>query len=145
MEYNFCLSKTGRNACWSLKPVHDILANISDDKELVKYIISECQTEIIKRYPFITQIIPLEWTILYITFLATIPIFNIINYFIQLPNKQRKQKAILTSTKQIESYKISILNLWPNSKNQQSSHKLNKYSRRIIIDLNKNLINPITK
>jgi len=32
---------------WSLKPVHDILENISDDKGLVQYITSLCQTEII--------------------------------------------------------------------------------------------------
>jgi hypothetical protein len=34
---------------WSLKPVHDILANISDDKGLVNYMTTECQTEIIKK------------------------------------------------------------------------------------------------
>jgi hypothetical protein len=37
---------------WSLKPVYDILENISDYKELVNHITSECQTEIIKKISF---------------------------------------------------------------------------------------------
>ena len=40
---------------WSLKPVHDILANISDDKGLVNYITSECQTEVITKISFYTS------------------------------------------------------------------------------------------
>jgi len=54
-ELNLCLSNTGRNAQLSLKPVHDILANISDDKGLVNYITSECHTEIIKITFFYTS------------------------------------------------------------------------------------------
>ena len=62
MEYNVCLSNTGRKAQWSLKPVPDIIANISDDKGLVNYITSECHTEIIKMIISMPQIIPIEWT-----------------------------------------------------------------------------------
>jgi len=39
----------------SLKPVHGILANISDDKGRVNYITSECQTEIIIKISFYTS------------------------------------------------------------------------------------------
>nr|QXT44547.1 ATP synthase F0 subunit 8 [Anoplotermes sp. J01] len=38
------------------------------------------------------QMMPMEWTILYITFLATFLLFNIINYFAQSPNQEAKTK-----------------------------------------------------
>nr|YP_009350835.1 ATP synthase F0 subunit 8 [Amitermes dentatus]AQP27915.1 ATP synthase F0 subunit 8 [Amitermes dentatus]AQP28379.1 ATP synthase F0 subunit 8 [Amitermes dentatus]AQP30247.1 ATP synthase F0 subunit 8 [Amitermes sp. D TB-2017] len=47
------------------------------------------------------QMMPMEWTMLYITFLATFLMFNIMNYFIQSPNKQTKTK------KTINIYKIN--------------------------------------
>nr|AQP28043.1 ATP synthase F0 subunit 8 [Trinervitermes sp. A TB-2017] len=34
------------------------------------------------------QMMPMEWTLLYITFLMTFLMFNIMNYFAQSPNKQ---------------------------------------------------------
>nr|QZK22237.1 ATP synthase F0 subunit 8 [Amitermes deplanatus]QZK22367.1 ATP synthase F0 subunit 8 [Amitermes conformis] len=47
------------------------------------------------------QMMPMEWTMLYITFLATFLMFNIMNYFIQSPNMQTKTK------KTISTYKIN--------------------------------------
>jgi hypothetical protein len=44
----------------SLKPVHGILANISEDKGSVNYITPECLTEIIIKIPFIPQIKPIK-------------------------------------------------------------------------------------
>nr|QZK21522.1 ATP synthase F0 subunit 8 [Amitermes sp. ANIC 0620] len=41
------------------------------------------------------QMMPMEWTMLYIMFLATFLMFNIMNYFIQSPNKQQKMKKII--------------------------------------------------
>nr|AQP28314.1 ATP synthase F0 subunit 8 [Bulbitermes sp. A TB-2017] len=38
------------------------------------------------------QMMPMEWTLLYITFMATFLMFNIMNYFTQSPNKQSKTK-----------------------------------------------------
>nr|WNL54397.1 ATP synthase F0 subunit 8 [Amitermes lonnbergianus] len=41
------------------------------------------------------QMMPMEWTMLYITFLATFLMFNIMNYFIQSPNKPTKTKKTI--------------------------------------------------
>nr|AQP27952.1 ATP synthase F0 subunit 8 [Dicuspiditermes nemorosus] len=41
------------------------------------------------------QMMPMEWTMLYITFLATFLMFNIMNYFAQSPNKQTKTKKTI--------------------------------------------------
>nr|YP_009351446.1 ATP synthase F0 subunit 8 [Acidnotermes praus]AQP29618.1 ATP synthase F0 subunit 8 [Acidnotermes praus] len=38
------------------------------------------------------QMMPMEWTLLYITFLATFLMFNIMNYFAQTPHQQHKAK-----------------------------------------------------
>nr|QZK22094.1 ATP synthase F0 subunit 8 [Amitermes sp. QLD_232] len=45
------------------------------------------------------QMMPMEWTMLYITFLATFLMFNIMNYFIQSPNKQTKTKKTINTHK----------------------------------------------
>nr|URH16622.1 ATP synthase F0 subunit 8 [Neocapritermes utiariti] len=45
------------------------------------------------------QMMPMEWTMLYITFLATFLMFNIMNYFIQQPNKQKVTKKIINVNK----------------------------------------------
>nr|URH17024.1 ATP synthase F0 subunit 8 [Pericapritermes sp. H SH-2022a] len=45
------------------------------------------------------QMMPMEWTMLYITFLATFLMFNIMNYFAQSPNKQVKTKKIININK----------------------------------------------
>nr|QZK22172.1 ATP synthase F0 subunit 8 [Amitermes sp. QLD_277] len=45
------------------------------------------------------QMMPMEWMMLYITFLATFLMFNIMNYFIQSPNKQTKTKKIISMHK----------------------------------------------
>nr|QZK21925.1 ATP synthase F0 subunit 8 [Amitermes sp. QLD_087] len=47
------------------------------------------------------QMMPMEWTMLYITFLATFLMFNIMNYFIQSPHQPMKMK------KTISIYKIN--------------------------------------
>nr|WMY24212.1 ATP synthase F0 subunit 8 [Coarctotermes pauliani] len=39
------------------------------------------------------QMMPMEWTLLYITFLMTFLMFNIMNYFAQSPNTQSKTKS----------------------------------------------------
>nr|AQP28725.1 ATP synthase F0 subunit 8 [Nasutitermes sp. 2 TB-2017] len=36
------------------------------------------------------QMMPMEWTLLYITFMTTFLMFNIMNYFAQSPSKQSK-------------------------------------------------------
>nr|URH16843.1 ATP synthase F0 subunit 8 [Cornitermes pugnax] len=41
------------------------------------------------------QMMPMEWTMLYITFLATFLMFNIMNYFIQSPSSQSETKKII--------------------------------------------------
>nr|YP_009351784.1 ATP synthase F0 subunit 8 [Atlantitermes oculatissimus]AQP28353.1 ATP synthase F0 subunit 8 [Atlantitermes sp. D TB-2017]AQP30664.1 ATP synthase F0 subunit 8 [Atlantitermes oculatissimus] len=41
------------------------------------------------------QMMPMEWTLLYITFLMTFLMFNIMNYFSQSPNKQKTMKKII--------------------------------------------------
>nr|WHM51709.1 ATP synthase F0 subunit 8 [Apicotermitinae sp.] len=38
------------------------------------------------------QMMPMEWTMLYITFLATFLMFNIMNYFTQSPSQESKTK-----------------------------------------------------
>nr|YP_009351732.1 ATP synthase F0 subunit 8 [Compositermes vindai]AQP30510.1 ATP synthase F0 subunit 8 [Compositermes vindai] len=38
------------------------------------------------------QMMPMEWMMLYITFLMTFLMFNIMNYFAQSPNKENKTK-----------------------------------------------------
>nr|QZK21392.1 ATP synthase F0 subunit 8 [Drepanotermes sp. ANIC 0156]QZK21756.1 ATP synthase F0 subunit 8 [Drepanotermes sp. QLD_028]QZK21769.1 ATP synthase F0 subunit 8 [Drepanotermes sp. QLD_031]QZK22120.1 ATP synthase F0 subunit 8 [Drepanotermes sp. QLD_254]QZK22133.1 ATP synthase F0 subunit 8 [Drepanotermes sp. QLD_255] len=45
------------------------------------------------------QMMPMEWTMLYITFLATFLMFNIMNYFTQSPNTQTKTKKIISTYK----------------------------------------------
>nr|WNH36595.1 ATP synthase F0 subunit 8 [Nasutitermes canaliculatus]WNH36608.1 ATP synthase F0 subunit 8 [Nasutitermes canaliculatus]WNH36621.1 ATP synthase F0 subunit 8 [Nasutitermes canaliculatus]WNH36634.1 ATP synthase F0 subunit 8 [Nasutitermes canaliculatus]WNH36647.1 ATP synthase F0 subunit 8 [Nasutitermes canaliculatus] len=45
------------------------------------------------------QMMPMEWTLLYITFLTTFLMFNIMNYFAQLPNKQSKTKGSINTHK----------------------------------------------
>nr|YP_009115114.1 ATP synthase F0 subunit 8 [Neocapritermes taracua]AIZ68300.1 ATP synthase F0 subunit 8 [Neocapritermes taracua]AQP28095.1 ATP synthase F0 subunit 8 [Neocapritermes taracua] len=45
------------------------------------------------------QMMPMEWTMLYITFLATFLMFNIMNYFIQSPNHQSMTKKIINVSK----------------------------------------------
>nr|AQP27839.1 ATP synthase F0 subunit 8 [Termes fatalis] len=45
------------------------------------------------------QMMPMEWTMLYIMFLATFLMFNIMNYFIQSPNKQTKEKKMININK----------------------------------------------
>nr|AQP28920.1 ATP synthase F0 subunit 8 [Dicuspiditermes sp. 2 TB-2017] len=45
------------------------------------------------------QMMPMEWTMLYITFLATFLMFNIMNYFIQSPNKQPSTKKTIDTQK----------------------------------------------
>nr|AQP28881.1 ATP synthase F0 subunit 8 [Hospitalitermes hospitalis] len=47
------------------------------------------------------QMMPMEWTLLYITFMATFLMFNIMNYFAQSPNKQSKQKKSINIHKTI--------------------------------------------
>nr|YP_009350497.1 ATP synthase F0 subunit 8 [Termes fatalis]AQP27195.1 ATP synthase F0 subunit 8 [Termes fatalis]AQP28673.1 ATP synthase F0 subunit 8 [Termes fatalis]AQP30640.1 ATP synthase F0 subunit 8 [Termes fatalis] len=45
------------------------------------------------------QMMPMEWTMLYIMFLATFLMFNIMNYFIQSPNNQAKEKKMININK----------------------------------------------
>nr|WNL54163.1 ATP synthase F0 subunit 8 [Microcerotermes sikorae]WNL54202.1 ATP synthase F0 subunit 8 [Microcerotermes sikorae]WNL54228.1 ATP synthase F0 subunit 8 [Microcerotermes sikorae] len=45
------------------------------------------------------QMMPMEWTMLYITFLATFLMFNIMNYFTQSPNQQSKMKTSININK----------------------------------------------
>ena len=55
----------------------------------------------------VPQIIPVERTILCITLLAAFLIFNIVNYFAQSPDKQRKTK----STINVNTNKLEVINL----------------------------------
>nr|URH16700.1 ATP synthase F0 subunit 8 [Subulitermes sp. 1-1 SH-2021a] len=41
------------------------------------------------------QMMPMEWTLLYITFLMTFLMFNIMNYFSQSPNKHTSTKKYI--------------------------------------------------
>nr|YP_009350627.1 ATP synthase F0 subunit 8 [Bulbitermes laticephalus]AQP27503.1 ATP synthase F0 subunit 8 [Bulbitermes laticephalus] len=45
------------------------------------------------------QMMPMEWTLLYITFLMTFLMFNIMNYFAQSPNTQMKMKETINTHK----------------------------------------------
>nr|YP_009350510.1 ATP synthase F0 subunit 8 [Macrotermes falciger]AQP27234.1 ATP synthase F0 subunit 8 [Macrotermes falciger] len=45
------------------------------------------------------QMMPMEWMMLYMMFLITFLMFNIMNYFNQSPNKQKSSKSIITSNK----------------------------------------------
>nr|URH16946.1 ATP synthase F0 subunit 8 [Mimeutermes sorex] len=45
------------------------------------------------------QMMPMEWTLLYITFLTTFLMFNIMNYFAQMPNKQKKTMKFININK----------------------------------------------
>nr|YP_009351771.1 ATP synthase F0 subunit 8 [Bulbitermes singaporiensis]AQP30627.1 ATP synthase F0 subunit 8 [Bulbitermes singaporiensis] len=47
------------------------------------------------------QMMPMEWTLLYITFMMTFLMFNIMNYFGQSPNKQSKTKKSIKTHKTI--------------------------------------------
>nr|AQP26661.1 ATP synthase F0 subunit 8 [Anoplotermes sp. E1 TB-2017] len=47
------------------------------------------------------QMMPMEWTLLYMTFLMTFLMFNIMNYFAQTPNRG------MTTKKSIHINKIS--------------------------------------
>nr|AIY61896.1 ATP synthase F0 subunit 8 [Basidentitermes aurivillii] len=45
------------------------------------------------------QMMPMEWTMLYITFLMTFLMFNILNYFIQSSSSQIKEKKTINIKK----------------------------------------------
>nr|AQP27991.1 ATP synthase F0 subunit 8 [Pericapritermes sp. G TB-2017] len=45
------------------------------------------------------QMMPMEWTMLYITFLATFLMFNIMNYFTQSPSQKSSTKKIININK----------------------------------------------
>nr|YP_009350562.1 ATP synthase F0 subunit 8 [Macrotermes vitrialatus]AQP27388.1 ATP synthase F0 subunit 8 [Macrotermes vitrialatus] len=45
------------------------------------------------------QMMPMEWMMLYMTFLATFLMFNIMNYFNQPPNKQESSKSAMHPNK----------------------------------------------
>nr|AQP27748.1 ATP synthase F0 subunit 8 [Nasutitermes sp. FG-ND2-30] len=45
------------------------------------------------------QMMPMEWTLLYLTFLSTFLMFNIMNYFAQLPNKKSNPKEAINTHK----------------------------------------------
>nr|YP_009350172.1 ATP synthase F0 subunit 8 [Pseudacanthotermes spiniger]AQP26489.1 ATP synthase F0 subunit 8 [Pseudacanthotermes spiniger] len=47
------------------------------------------------------QMMPMEWTMLYIMFLTTFLMFNIMNYFNQSPNKKIMNKENITTNKMI--------------------------------------------
>nr|AQP27863.1 ATP synthase F0 subunit 8 [Anoplotermes banksi]URH16674.1 ATP synthase F0 subunit 8 [Anoplotermes banksi] len=47
------------------------------------------------------QMMPMEWTLLYITFLMTFLMFNIMNYFAQAPNQE------VTTKKNIHVNKVN--------------------------------------
>nr|AQP26359.1 ATP synthase F0 subunit 8 [Hospitalitermes sp. D TB-2017] len=47
------------------------------------------------------QMMPMEWTLLYITFMATFLMFNIMNYFTQSPGKSSKPKKSINIHKTI--------------------------------------------
>nr|WMY24303.1 ATP synthase F0 subunit 8 [Nasutitermitinae sp.] len=47
------------------------------------------------------QMMPMEWTLLYITFLMTFLMFNIMNYFAQSPNKKTSTKKFINIKKTI--------------------------------------------
>nr|QXT44105.1 ATP synthase F0 subunit 8 [Alyscotermes sp. CAM159] len=45
------------------------------------------------------QMMPMEWTLLYITFLMTFLMFNIMNYFTQAPQQQTTTKKSIHANK----------------------------------------------
>nr|APU93562.1 ATP synthase F0 subunit 8 [Noditermes lamanianus] len=45
------------------------------------------------------QMMPMEWLMLYITFLTTFLMFNILNYFIQSSSNQIKEKKTININK----------------------------------------------
>nr|AQP29759.1 ATP synthase F0 subunit 8 [Aderitotermes sp. BDIT109] len=45
------------------------------------------------------QMMPMEWTLLYITFLMTFLMFNIMNYFTQAPHHQSQTKKAIHTNK----------------------------------------------
>nr|URH16726.1 ATP synthase F0 subunit 8 [Dentispicotermes sp. n. 2 SH-2021a] len=45
------------------------------------------------------QMMPMEWTMLYIMFLATFLMFNIMNYFMQSPSNQTSTKKTISINK----------------------------------------------
>nr|QXT44118.1 ATP synthase F0 subunit 8 [Heimitermes laticeps]QXT44157.1 ATP synthase F0 subunit 8 [Heimitermes laticeps] len=45
------------------------------------------------------QMMPMEWALLYTTFLMTFMMFNIMNYFIQSPHRQTKTKKNINTNK----------------------------------------------
>nr|AQP28004.1 ATP synthase F0 subunit 8 [Odontotermes sp. D TB-2017] len=45
------------------------------------------------------QMMPMEWTILYATFLTTFMMFNIMNYFNQSPTTKPSTKMNITTNK----------------------------------------------
>nr|AIY61766.1 ATP synthase F0 subunit 8 [Duplidentitermes sp. TB-2014] len=45
------------------------------------------------------QMMPMEWTMLYLTFLMTFLMFNIMNYFIQSPTQQTSPKSTININK----------------------------------------------
>nr|QXT44339.1 ATP synthase F0 subunit 8 [Anaorotermes echinocolon] len=45
------------------------------------------------------QMMPMEWTLLYITFLMTFLMFNIMNYFAQTPHQQSTTKKSINIKK----------------------------------------------
>nr|AQP29900.1 ATP synthase F0 subunit 8 [Anoplotermes group nr. AB TB-2017] len=45
------------------------------------------------------QMMPMEWMLLYITFLATFLMFNIMNYFTQSPSQETKTKKSININK----------------------------------------------
>nr|AQP27299.1 ATP synthase F0 subunit 8 [Astalotermes cf. quietus RDCT046] len=45
------------------------------------------------------QMMPMEWTLLYITFLMTFLMFNIMNYFTQNPYQQSQMKPPIHTNK----------------------------------------------
>nr|YP_009351147.1 ATP synthase F0 subunit 8 [Amalotermes phaeocephalus]AIY61818.1 ATP synthase F0 subunit 8 [Amalotermes phaeocephalus]AQP28699.1 ATP synthase F0 subunit 8 [Amalotermes phaeocephalus]QXT44144.1 ATP synthase F0 subunit 8 [Amalotermes phaeocephalus] len=47
------------------------------------------------------QMMPMEWTLLYITFLMTFLMFNIMNYFTQPPTLQTTTKKSISIHKNI--------------------------------------------
>nr|YP_009350939.1 ATP synthase F0 subunit 8 [Jugositermes tuberculatus]AIY61740.1 ATP synthase F0 subunit 8 [Jugositermes tuberculatus]AQP28160.1 ATP synthase F0 subunit 8 [Jugositermes tuberculatus] len=45
------------------------------------------------------QMMPMEWMLLYTTFLMTFLMFNIMNYFMQSPQQQSKTKKYINISK----------------------------------------------
>nr|AQP28444.1 ATP synthase F0 subunit 8 [Promirotermes sp. A TB-2017] len=45
------------------------------------------------------QMMPMEWTMLYIVFLSTFLMFNVMNYFAQSPHSKSKEKKTISINK----------------------------------------------